>query len=324
MESFSEQKEKSKSEILMFYNVENLFYPIDHREVKEKNKFIGLKSWNKARYLEKLYKIGDVLEQIKFQHGSYPMLMGVSEVQGEQPLKDLMKTPPFSPFYDFVHFDGLDERGIDVALIYNTLEIQVLHSETMTYIFEIPDDNSENYDTTRDILYCKVMYQEKILHVYVLHLPSKRERDINKPKRDYILQELKKNIETRVHEEEGGVIVLGDFNTNPDDEGIVDLLNVSDETNLLNPFLNIYRNRVYSTFHYSHGLLFDQILVSGDLFKEESPLRFEYAEVFTSEKIKSTDKRFRGRPFRTYAGTRYLGGYSDHFPVIVKMEVNAP
>ena len=322
MDSINEQRKEAKSEILMFYNVENLFFPVDYREIKNKQGFIGLKNWTKGRYLEKLYKIGDVLEQIKQQHGKYPILMGISEVQGEKPLKDLMQVPPFSPFYDFVHFDSLDERGIDVALIYNTLEIQILHSETMTYIFEIPDDNEENYDTTRDILYCKIKYHDQLMHVYVLHLPSKRERDINKPKRDYILQELKKSIENRIHEEDGSIIILGDFNTNPDDDGIVNLLTNNGEKNLVNPFLDIYRNRIFSTFHYNHGLLFDQILISDDFFKEQSKIRFSNAEVFTSEKIKSTDKRFRGRPFRTYAGTRYLGGYSDHFPVIVQLKVD--
>lgn len=320
MDSLNEQQEIVNKEVFMFYNLENLFFPLDYKDFKNKNQFMGFKSWNKARYLEKLYKIGDVFEQVKSKYGAYPMLAGVSEVQGEMPLKDLMKVPPFSPFYDYVHFASLDERGIDVALIYNKLEIQVLHSETMTFIFEIPDDNLENYDTTRDILYCKIKYREQVMHIYVLHLPSKRERDINKPKRDYILRELKKNIQQLSDIQDEAVMVLGDFNTNPDDEGIVDLLNISEETKLFNPFFNIYKNRIYSTFHYSQGLLFDQILVSRNFFSEDYVLKFQQADVFTSDKIKSTDKRFRGRPFRTYAGTRYLGGYSDHFPVIIQME----
>ena len=48
-------------------------------------------------------------------------------------------------------------------------------------------------------------------------------------------------------------------------------------------------------------------------------LEFNEAVVFNSDKISSWDKKFKGRPFRTFSGTRYLGGYSDHYPVYVKL-----
>jgi len=37
--------------------------------------------------------------------------------------------------------------------------------------------------------------------------------------------------------------------------------------------------------------------------------------------LASWERKFQGRPFRTYAGTRYLGGYSDHFPVYVRVSL---
>ncbi len=48
---------------------------------------------------------------------------------------------------------------------------------------------------------------------------------------------------------------------------------------------------------------------------------FIKAQVFNSEHLTERSHRFKGHPFRTYAGTRYLGGYSDHFPVLVEIEI---
>ncbi len=308
----------SATELFMFYNLENLFYPADRRSDRG-HRFDGMRNWTKGRYLDKLYKIADVFSMVQEKYGVLPSLAGVCEVEGEQPLKDLLALQPFDSFFDYVHFDSLDERGIDVALIYNRMTVKILDSETITFIFEIPDENPENYDTTRDVLYCHIQYLDRPMHLYILHLPSKRERDINRPKRDYILNELKKDMQKRSTEHNEPVIVMGDFNTNPDDEGIQELLNVNENIKLVNYFLNVYENRIFSTFHYANGLLFDQIIISETFFSDQE-IRFQKAEVFTTPQMMSKDRRFLGRPYRTYAGSRYLGGYSDHFPVLIEFE----
>jgi hypothetical protein len=84
-------------------------------------------------------------------------------------------------------------------------------------------------------------------------------------------------------------------------------------------FPALFSTRNYSTFHYKSGLLYDQIILSKIFL--DNDLAFQEAKIFNSEKISSSDRNFAGRPFRTYAGTRYLGGYSDHFPVFVKFKI---
>ncbi|WXT99266.1 hypothetical protein N1F78_07345 [Seonamhaeicola sp. MEBiC1930] len=37
--------------------------------------------------------------------------------------------------------------------------------------------------------------------------------------------------------------------------------------------------------------------------------------MFDEDFLKTFNGRFKGAPFRTYAGKKYKGGYSDHFPV---------
>lgn len=303
------------SETVSFYNVENLLLPVTGKEQIRG----GLKNWNLSRYSNKLHKIAHVFEIIKENKGSLPFIIGLGEIQGAKPLNELLALPPFNGDYGVVHYKSMDERGVDVAMLYDKRRVEVLASEPISFFFEIADNDPENYDTTRDVLFCKVKFKSKIINVFVLHLPSKRDLDVNKPKRSYILKEIKERINILLKSEES-VIVMGDFNENPDDENLTALLSSDFGRKLFNPFLELFRNKNYSTYHQRFGLLFDQIIMSDDFITGKSGLQFRSAEVFNDLKISNWDRKFRGRPFRTYAGTRYLGGYSDHFPVLVQFK----
>lgn len=308
---------KESKELIAFYNVENLFSP-DPPSVHRLNPTLsGLRNWDERRYRDKIFKISQVFQLIQDTETTLPMLIGLAEVQGKTPLNDLISMAPFNSKYGVVHYDSMDERGVDVALLYDKNKIELLYSEPINYIFKPEENQSENYDTTRDVLFCKVKYLGQLINVFVLHLPSKRKKDVNKPKRDYILQDLRKKILDITSKNEA-VIICGDFNENPDDESLNTVL-YDDNFNktLTNPYLDLYQNEIFSTFHFKDGLLFDQILISKEFFQQKFILSYEKAMVFNPKKISNRDKKFFEKPFRTYAGTRYLGGYSDHFPVIV-------
>lgn len=307
-------------ELMMFYNVEN-FFPPDPKPVHKLDPTpSGLRNWDDRRYTNKLLKIGHVFQLVKEKEGVLPMMCGLSEVQGKKVLEDIVNLDIFENSYSFVHYESMDERGIDVALLYDKAKIEILHSEPITFFFEI-DGSDKGYDTTRDVLWCKVGYEKQIINVFVLHLPSKREKDINKPKRDFIVKELKEKILEISKENQEAVIICGDFNENPDDENLKQLIhNENLNMALTNPYQALYQNKVFSTFHYANGLLFDQVILSSNYFSANHPLLFLSAEVFNNEKLRSWEKKFEGRPFRTYVGSRYLGGYSDHFPVYAVFE----
>jgi endonuclease/exonuclease/phosphatase family metal-dependent hydrolase len=173
-------------------------------------------------------------------------------------------------------------------------------------------------DTTRDVLFVTLQYQDVIMNVFVVHLPSQREA-INAPKRDHILQDIRKRINSIIEDDDEAVIICGDFNENPTDDNIRSFRKSDAGNPLLNqPFYELFQQRNFSTYHKKDGLLFDQVLFSNHFIQENATLKFQSAKVFKSDKISEWDKKYKGRPFRTYAGTRYLGGYSDHFPVLVE------
>jgi len=306
-------------ELFSFYNVENLFLPDPEPRHKLDPTISGLRSWDERKYKNKLYKIAHVFQLIKEKNDFLPFIIGLSEVSGKEVLEDLIQLEPFNSEYGIVHYNSKDERKVDVALLYDKNKVELIDSEAITFFFENNNKNTENYDTTRDVLYSVLKYKEEVINVFTAHLPSKREKDINRPKRIFILNQIRDRILNLVNAGEH-VILCGDFNENPDDENLVKILyGNSQEKVLENPFQQLFSTGNYSTFHYKSGLLFDQIMLSESFFRDDGILSFQNAGIFRCEKISSRDKKFEGRPFRTYSGTRYLGGYSDHFPVYVTL-----
>ena len=297
------------TELIAFYNVENLFCPDIPRVHQLDPTASGLLNWDERKYQNKLFKIAHVFQLILESEKALPLVIGLSEVQGRKPLEDLVKLEPFNSKYEIAHYESMDERGVDVALLYDKTKIELLSSQPISYLFAVENKESEYYDTTRDVLFCKVKFLETIINVFVLHLPSKREKDINKPKRDYILKDLHEKVLTIKSTTQEAVIIMGDFNENPDEEMILNFNYDSDFNKILvNPSEELFKNEKFSTFHYKNGLLFDQMILSKDFFNHE--------------KLSNWNRKFAGRPFRTYAGTRYLGGYSDHFPILTALLVN--
>jgi hypothetical protein len=70
--------------------------------------------------------------------------------------------------------------------------------------------------------------------------------------------------------------------------------------------------------------LVDQIFVSGNLRNSNSltyctPFDFQ---IYNAEHLLEVDERYGGlKPFRTYIGYKYNGGYSDHLPVVLKLRL---
>ena len=75
----------------------------------------------------------------------------------------------------------------------------------------------------------------------------------------------------------------------------------------------------YNVVSFDEG---NQIILSGHFFEEESVLKFQTANIFKEEFMLYQDEKYGARPNRTYGGPNYYGGYSDHLPVYVELEVN--
>ena len=99
-----------------------------------------------------------------------PDFVALCEVENDSVLFDLTRRSALRGVnYDYVMTDSPDERGIDVALLYQPSSFALIQFRSIR-IKPLPDTRP-----TRDILYAsgRIM-NDDTLHVFVLHAPSRR------------------------------------------------------------------------------------------------------------------------------------------------------
>ena len=304
-----------------FYNVENLFDIKDDARTLDRD-FTpkGKKKWGPYRYQLKIEKIGKAISRIGENHTQMPpALIGLAEVENSNVLNDLIHSDSLQYLpYQYIHFDSPDERGIDVALLYNTSFFEPLESRAIPVLVY---DSKNTRDDTRDILYVKGKLNNEIVHLYVNHWPSKRSGyDETRLKRIQIAKLIHQEIAT-IEEEDPKIIIMGDFNDNPIDDSIQNHLVTK---NFQNPMLTLYNQGMGASKFYGKWMLFDQIILSRNFFSEnKQEYTFKEAFIFDAAFLKNPRGRHKNEPFRTYTGKYYQGGYSDHFPVYVLLEKEA-
>lgn len=279
----------------------------------------GKKKWSETRFRRKTKKLGKTIARIGEKHSALPPVMvGIAEVENKGVIEELLDTKSLRNFdYDYVHFDSPDERGIDTALIYLNSHFKVMESETLPLL--INSSNGER-DLTRDILYVHGLLNNEEIHVFVNHWPSRREgADETEHKRISAANRVIAKLEELPYENPNCVI-MGDFNDDPNSESIQRLMATG---KFINPMQSLL-SPVSGTANYKgEWSLFDQILLSHSFLNfEKGTHSFRNAQIFAPKFLKEWKGKYKGNPFRTYAGKKYLGGYSDHFPVYVVLKKN--
>lgn len=313
---------------IIAYNVENLFDCEDDSLTRDEGYLPNsMRGWHYKRYQNKLMAISKVVTAIS--GWDVPMLVGLCEVENRRCLEDLCVRGPLRTFaLEIAHYESPDRRGIDVALLYNPRVFTMLHSEAIPVGLKA---SPRLY--TRDILYVKGVVEERdTLHVYLCHFPS---RWSGKKETEHLRAEaasvLREHADSVSHSCSRALIVMmGDFNDNPSDKSMCQVLGaLSSEQrkdsvalcNLMGPLSE--RNK---GTHYYQGQwsCYDQMIVSPALLDKHSGLQVVGGEahIFDADFLLKYDEQYlQQRPLRTYNGMTYWGGFSDHLPVYIDLEV---
>lgn len=309
---------------VLFYNVENLFDPFDDSLTND-NEFTyeGERHWTYGKFQEKLSHIYKVFLAVGNPYP--PAIIGLCEIENRFVLNQLVYKTPFSKFdYRIVHEDSPDKRGIDVALLFDPSRFKLIQHHTIHIQF--PFDPKSR---TRDILYVKgLVYDLDTVHLFVNHWPSRWGGQLaTDPKRKYVADILKKNADSLfLAIKNPNIIIMGDFNDYPDNESISKHLQartLADSSSLVNLMtsFNHKKNIGSHKFHQNWGTL-DQFIVSNFLLLPEGSLKIAYnqAFIFNADFLLTSDEKYLGKkPYRTFLGYRYIGGYSDHLPIFFDM-----
>ena len=306
--------------VAMFYNVENLYDTSNDPKTND-DEFTpsGKVPWTEERLNTKINHLGQVISDIN--KPGMPDIIGFAEIENLKVLEMLTSSATLSKTkYSIIHFDSPDERGIDVALLYNPATFKVITSEPLSVM--LPGN-----DQTRDILYVKGKLKTgETLHVFINHWPSRREgSDLSEPKRMVAASVLRTKTDAiQKADKKANILIMGDFNDEPANNSITKGIGALEPTtatseNALYSLLYPEFKKGEGSLYYKDWDLFDQIIVSGNMLSRKKGLHTstEDAFIFSAEYLLFKTKNGELRPNRTM-GDKYFGGYSDHLPVYVR------
>ncbi|UII77923.1 endonuclease/exonuclease/phosphatase family protein [Flagellimonas sp. HMM57] len=322
---FLAQSQKSFTiRTIAFYNVENLFDTVNDTLVFDDERTPeGSYHWNQKRYDKKIEHISKVLSEIGMDvTETSPDVIGLCEVENRQVLDDLINHPNLQDKeYGIVHFDSPDRRGIDVALLYK--KAAYLPTSFKSHRLLLFDGIGERI-YTRDQLVVGGVLDDEALYFIVNHWPSRRGGSSkSKPNRVKAALLNKRIIDSiqKLHWD-AKIISMGDLNDDPRDDSLKKILKTSgkatqlDSLTLFNPMERLYKKGLGSLAYRDKWNLFDQFFMTSNLIHKSEDVYFYWkAGIFSPDYLKTSDGKFKGYLFRTYSGTSYTGGYSDHFPV---------
>lgn len=309
---------------IMFYNVENLFDTSDDPHTRD-DEFTpqGTKHWSRTRYRDKLQKLAQAVDSVGGK--DWPLVIGLAEVENRRVLEDFTgKTILADGQYGIVHQDSPDARGIDVALLYRQEIMQLLETGFLRIPF--PEDTTIR---TRDILYAKLLLQTDTLHFFVCHFPSmiggekqsewRRERaaSVVRQKVDSLFQSNPR----------AAILIMGDLNgkANTPAQQVLGTKNSDKKTKqgeLYNTGYYLLKKNYGSYRYKGNWQTIDHIIVSGGLIHGNSVCVVNRRlNVYAAPFLLEEDKTYFGyKPWPTYRGPRYIGGYSDHLPVFIDLK----
>tara|TARA_B100000497_G_scaffold63797_1_gene72104 strand:- start:67 stop:1107 length:1041 start_codon:yes stop_codon:yes gene_type:complete len=316
---------------IAFYNVENLFDTIDDPKTFDDDRTPeGRDKWTEDIYLQKSKNIARVLSEIgKDIVGTSPSIIGLCEIENKKVLIDLINNEELkNEGYGIAHFDSPDERGVDVGLLFKTNRFTPIF--TKAYSLYLKRDNGET-DFTRDHLLVSGYLDNELIHFIVNHWPSRSGGRMRSEKGRILASQLNKKIidSILITDPKSKIINMGDFNDNPTDKSIKPILKTNGNKSkvknneLFNPTEKLYKKGFGSYNYRGKWDMLDQFMISSQLLNNSGHF-FLKAGVFNKKYLINQDGKYEGYPFRSFAGGRFLGGFSDHFPIymLIAKEIN--
>lgn len=307
-----------------FYNQENFFDTI-HDEGKNDYDFLpgGSYHWGSKQYKGKLANMSRVLSELcteRVKGGA--AFIGLSEIENRHVMEDLVAQPSIaSKGMKFIHFEGDDKRGIDVACLYNPKMFHPDFEKTRLISVTKEYQKFSGGYITRGVLYVEgSLLGEKFVFL-VNHWPSRGAASSSREFMGRKVREIKDSVLAASPKTK--VVIMGDLNDDPDNKSVTEALGaksnikkVNKANDLYNPWYETLRKKGQGTLLWD-GMwnLFDQIIISENLLgKDRSSFKFFKNEIYMPDYIISKSGKTKGGPLRTTASGVWQNGFSDHFP----------
>ena len=239
--------------------------------------------YTKRRFYAKCNAISKTIFMIADKQGRLPDAVALMEVGDRFALQQLVSATPLRKLdYAIAHFESPDHRGIDCALLWRKSSFKFKRASPKHLL-----DGDGAIMPTRDIL----VVEFEDLDVLVNHHPSKVGGGSG-GKREIAMARMRQLMDSLAAQGHRNIISVGDFNDDvwkePGSQG------------------TIKYNGAWEKI--------DGYFASDGLQVRES--------VFNAPALSEPDRAYGGtKPSRSFSGPRWLGGTSDHYPVILRIVI---
>lgn len=321
---------QTKPYSMLFYNVENLFDTINDPEVEDEE-FTpeGSKKWTGAKYWKKMANLEKVFYAVASKNKAFPTVIGMCEVENRNCLEDIASLPKLQGAnYQIVHFDGPYYRGVEQGFLYRPDQFKLEGSKAVFSVFPTRPDY-----ITRDILTMWGSIDEEPFFFLAVHWPSRRGGSVaSSPLREAAAAQMRGIIDSvRTVNPATKFVVMGDFNDDPKNKSVEEILGAKGNINKLkpgdmyNPFFDMHRKGLGTYIYGDKWNLLDNIVVSANLatgstgeLKLWRPEKYKFwGFILRDDFLFLKEGNYKGYPKRTYVGNSFQGGYSDHLPVYI-------
>jgi endonuclease/exonuclease/phosphatase family metal-dependent hydrolase len=316
---------------IAFWNTQNLFDTVDDPQINDEE-FLpnGEIEWTEDRLDKKMYNLSRIIRMMNDERG--PDILGVCEVENQEILALMVAKYLSDLNYQIAYLESPDNRGIDNGLIFKSDKFTLLNLQADTVHL------SDGWPTRLIFGVNLLTNENEKISVFVNHWPSRSGGQVeSEPKRISAAQTLRSAVDRIFSiETNANIFIIGDFNDDPVNVSVLDALQahpikcdslptdfeMNSESELFNLSYQSFENGDGSFKYRDTWNMLDQIIVSGSIITGND-LNYicNSFEVFKPEFIVTQSGNYEGTPFPTYGGRKYLGGYSDHFPVFAKFKI---
>lgn len=295
--------------LIMFWNVENFFDYVDGGMSESDKEFSssGSRRWTKKKFHTKCDAVAKSFFWTAEKYGRMPDVVGLAEVENRGVLTRLLNNTLLrKQGYRVVHYDSPDRRGIDVALLYRESVFRKISSSV-----KVPEYKGERLRTRYILQVCLEDNMGQNINMIVNHHPSKYGgAEESEGRRNAAMTALKEMCDSLISLGQGQIVAMGDFNDTPD----------GPQFRMLDGVLQKMSDRLFrageGTIRYrGKWELIDMFMVSRDLSL------ISRMDIVRIPFLMTYERKYPGlKPLRTYSGPRYIGGVSDHCPIVLMVK----